>query len=146
MLEHLEQDARVAWVKDVLRFGDTDAFGHVNNSVFSVLCESGRVHLFSARLNPSLPSGGFFVIARLVINFRAELHYPGEVRTATWPTKLGRSSLTLEQALFSDKQLAATAESVCVLMDAGTRRPMPLPDKTRRIVEELLRPHPNPDA
>jgi acyl-CoA thioester hydrolase len=139
MFDDLDGDPRVAWVDDVLRFGDTDAFGHINNSVFSVLCESGRVHLFTTRLNPALPAGVFFVIARLAIDFRAELHYPGAVRTATWPTKLGRSSLTLKQALFSNGRLGATAQSVCVLMDAATRRPTPLPEKARRIVEELLR-------
>ena len=139
MLEDLEGDPRVAWVGDVLRFGDTDAFGHVNNSVFSVLCESGRVHLFATRLRPTLPPGTIFSIARLTINFRAELHYPGEVRTGTWFTKLGRTSVTVEQVLVSNHRVAATAEGVCVLVDAATRHPMPWPDATRQGVEEILR-------
>jgi acyl-CoA thioester hydrolase len=148
ILEHLraireklgDHDGRIVWATDVLRFCDTDALGHVNNSVFSVLCESGRVRLFRTRLDPTLPFAGFWVIARLAIEFRAELHYPGEVRTGTWPTRLGRSSLTLEQVLVSSNGLTATAESVCVLMDAATRRSTPLPDATRRAVEALLRP------
>ena len=139
MLDELEGDPRVAWVRDVLRFGDTDAFGHVNNAVFSVLCESGRVHLFATRLRPTLPPRMIFSIVRLVIDFKAELHYPGEVRTGTWFTKLGRTSVTVEQVLISKDQVAATAEGVCVLVDAATRRPMPWPDASRRIVEELLR-------
>ena len=140
MLDSLESDPRVAWVVDVLRFGDTDAFGHVNNSVFSVLCESGRVHLFTTRLRPTLPPGTIFSIARLTINFRAELHYPGAVRTGTWFTKLGRTSVTVEQALVTKDHVAATAEGVCVLVDGATRRPTPWPDATRRVVEQMLRP------
>ena len=140
MLDHLEDDPRIAWVTDVLRFGDTDAFGHINNSVFSVLCESGRVHLFASRLRPTLPPGTIFSIARLTINFRAELHYPGEVRTGTWFTRLGRTSVTVEQVLVSNNQVAATAEGVCVLVDGATRRPTPWPDATRRVVEDMLRP------
>ncbi len=139
MLRDLESDPRVAWVVDVLRFGDTDAFGHVNNSVFSVLCESGRVHLFATRLRSTLPPGAIFSIARLTINFRAELHYPGEVRTGTWFTKLGRTSVTVEQVLISNDRVAATAEGVCVLVDAATRRPMPWPNATRQGVEAILR-------
>lgn len=146
MIEQLAQDPRVAWVEDVLRFGDTDKYGHINNSVFSVLCESGRVDLFRTLLYSTFPPGVFIVIARLAINFRAELHYPGRVRTGTWPTKLGRSSITVEQALFSDGQLAATAESVCVLVDRETRRPTPFPDATRRNVENVLRPPFSPGA
>jgi acyl-CoA thioester hydrolase len=140
MLDSLEGDPRVDWVVDVLRFGDTDAFGHVNNSVFSVLCESGRVHLFRSRLRPTLPAGTIFSIARLTINFRAELHYPGEIRTGTWFTKLGRTSVTVEQALVTKDHVAATAEGVCVLVDGATRRPTPLPDATRHVVEGMLRP------
>jgi len=139
MLDDLNDDPRVTWTNDVLRFGDTDAFGHVNNAVFATLCESGRVALFRTRLEESLPPGAFWVIARLAINFRAELHYPGEVRTGTWPTRLGSSSLTFEQALVSNGAPAATAESVCVLMAGETRRPTALPEATRRIVEGLLR-------
>jgi acyl-CoA thioester hydrolase len=140
MLDQLASDPRVLWVTDVLRFGDTDAFGHINNSTFSVLCESGRVSLFASKLRHTLPSEAFFSIARLVINFKAELHYPGEVRTGTWFTKLGRTSVTVEQALLANGHLAATAEGVCVLIDGATRRPMPWPDAARRVVEEMVRP------
>jgi acyl-CoA thioester hydrolase len=138
--DELLSDPRVVWTEDVLRFRDTDKNGHVNNSVFSVLCESGRVNLFAKTFDPSLRPGTFFVIARLVIDFRAELHYPGRVRTATWVSRVGRSSMGLKQAIVSDAGVAADSEAVCVLMDAATRRPTPFPDAMRRIAEEMLRP------
>jgi acyl-CoA thioester hydrolase len=104
-----------------------------------VLCESGRVRLFREKLNPTLGEGQYFVIARLAIDFRAELHYPGQVRTGTWLTRIGRSSLALRQAILSGETLAGEAEGVCVLMDGATRRPAPFPDETRRAAEALLR-------
>jgi acyl-CoA thioester hydrolase len=139
----LLQDPRVVWTEDVLRFGDTDTNGHINNSVFSVLCESGRVNLFGLKFDPVLRPGTFFVIARLVIDFRAELHYPGRVTTATWVSKVGRSSMGLKQAIHSEAGLAADSEAVCVLMDAATRRPSPFPDAMRRIADDMLRPDPD---
>ena len=138
--DELLTDPRVVWTEDVLRFRDTDKNGHVNNSVFSVLCESGRVNLFAKTFDPSLRPGTFFVIARLVIDFRAELHYPGRVRTATWVSRVGRSSMGLKQAIVSDAGVAADSEAVCVLMDGATRRPTPFPDAVRRIAEDMLRP------
>ncbi len=140
MLDDLFNDPRVLWVTDILRFRDTDAFGHINNTTFSVLCESGRVHLFMTRLKPTLPPGSLFLIVRLGIDFKAELNYPGEVRTGTWVTQLGRSSITLEQVLVFKGEVAATAQGVCVLVDTTTRRPAPWPEATRRVVEDLLRP------
>lgn len=135
----LAADPRVVWTDDVLRYGDTDANGHINNSTFSVLCESGRVQLFLRHLTPTLPGGVIFVIAKLVIDFRAELHYPGTVRTGTWVSRLGRSSITVRQVILSGETLAAEAEGVCVLMDAATRRSTPFPDATREAALELLR-------
>jgi acyl-CoA thioester hydrolase len=140
--ETLLQDPRVVWTEDVLRFRDTDKNGHINNSVFAVLCESGRVNLFGLKLDPMLEPGTFFVVARLVIDFRAELHYPGRVTTATWVNRLGRSSMGLRQAIVSDGSVAADSEAVCVLMDAATRRATPFPDAMRRMAQDMLRPDP----
>lgn len=126
------------WVEDVLRYADTDANGHINNSTFSVLCESGRVDLFTRELNPTLPPGVFFVIARLAIDFRAELHYPGRIRTGTWITRIGLSSLGLAQAIVAEGRIVGEAEGVCVLMDEATRRAAPLPADTRLAAERLL--------
>jgi acyl-CoA thioester hydrolase len=139
-LASLHQDSRVVWTEDVLRFADTDANGHVNNTLFSVLCESGRVNMFRSRFDPTLPADRFFVIARLAIDFRAELFFPGKVRTGTWITRLGRSSVGVAQAILSGETLAAEAEAVCVLMDGATRRPMPFPEATRAALEPLVRP------
>ena len=138
-LSDLLADPRVIWTEDVLRFGDTDAIGHVNNSVFSVLCESGRVNLFRTRIDPTLPRGRYFVIAHLAIDFLAELHYPGRVRTGTWLTRLGRSSMSLAQVIVAGETIAARAAGVCVLMDRATRRPTPFGEETRKLAEGLVR-------
>jgi acyl-CoA thioester hydrolase len=138
-LAALGADPRVHWVEDVLRFCDTDLNGHVNNSVFSVMCESGRVALFRDAFGATRPADTFFVIARLAIDFRTELHYPGTIRTGTWVKTLGRSSMGLAQVILSQGSLAATAEAVCVSMDSATRRPVPFDDATRAAAEALLR-------
>ena len=127
------------WSEDILRFNDTDAFGHVNNAVFATLAESGRLGLFRDHLDAHRSADSFWVIARLLIEFRAELHYPGRVRVATWVTRIGRTSLGLAQGFLAGDVLAATTEGVVVLMDGPTRRPMPLPEGLRRAAKGLLR-------
>lgn len=140
-LTALTADERVVWTQDVLRFRDTDANGHVNNSVFSVFCESGRVHHLHEALQARGTPGIFFVVARLAIDFRAELHYPGRVECGTWIPALGRSSITYAQALRDDAgQLVATSEAVVVHMDLTTRRPTPIGDDLRARIEAMVRP------
>ncbi|TDR87208.1 acyl-CoA thioesterase [Enterovirga rhinocerotis] len=139
-LAALEADPRVTWTEDVLRFRDTDANGHVNNAVFSTFCESGRVQVLHEVLKEGREANTFYVIVRLVLEFRAELHYPGRARAATWLVAAGRTSMTFRQALFDDSgQVFATAESVVVYMDTPTRRPKPMGEVLHAQVTSLVR-------
>lgn len=140
-LAALEADPRVAWVEDVIRFSDTDQNGHVNNAAFAVFCESGRVGYLRGVLGSARGPGGYFVVAKLTIAFRAELHYPGRVRSGTWIGHLGRTSIGFGQAVFDGEgRLVATSEAVTVSMDDATRRPGPIAGPMRDLVLSRLRP------
>jgi len=112
---------------DKLRYGDTDRQGHINNAVFTTMLETGRVEvLLGGNGGLILPPGSAFVIVKLSMEFRAEIHWPGRVDIGTRVKAIGRSSATFEQAIFQDGRLAATAETVIVQMNEGTRRSEPL--------------------
>ena len=119
---------------DKIRYGDTDRQGHVNNAVFATFLESGRVEILYDAGNPLADPGCAFVIAQLVLNFRAEVTWPGRVEIGTRVASVGRSSVRLEQALFQDGGCVATAETTIVQMDEATRRSSPL---SARAVERL---------
>lgn len=139
-LAAIQADPRVIWSEDVIRYADIDANDHVNNTVFSVLCESGRVHLFRQQFGERLRATHYFVIAKLTIEFHGELRYPGIVRTGTWLSRLGRTSLGLGQVLLDQSgRVAATSDCVSVGMGVATRRPEPFGDDLRRTAERLLR-------
>jgi acyl-CoA thioester hydrolase len=111
---------------DKLRYGDTDRQGHINNAVFTTLLETGRVEFFREMAAPLADAGSNFVIARLVLDFKREIRWPGTVSIGTRVASVGRSSIRLEQALFQNERCVAVAESVVVLMDETTRRSRPL--------------------
>jgi acyl-CoA thioester hydrolase len=113
--------------RDKLRYADTDRLGHVNNAVFSTFFETGRVELLHDPGAPRHAPGCGFVIARVAIDFAAEILWPGTVDIATRVAAIGRSSIRLEQALFQDGRHVASAESVVVHIDLGDRRSRPLP-------------------
>lgn len=119
------------WSRDVLRYGDTDRQGHVNNAVFATFCESGRTAFLCDPAAPLAPGGNSFVIARLILDFRAEILWPGEVDIGTGVIALGRSSFTLGQGLYEGSRCVATAQTVLVLIDDATRRSTPLPESLR---------------
>lgn len=125
---------------DKLRYADTDRQGHVNNAVFATFMETGRVAFLHDPQAPLAEPGSAFVIARLTIDFRAEIVWPGEVEIGTRVAAVGRSSLTLEQGVFQNGRCAARAESVIVLMDEATRRSRPLSPTARDRLTLLMAP------
>jgi acyl-CoA thioester hydrolase len=117
-------------VTDVVRFGDLDPQGHVNNAVFATYFESGRVAMFRS---PDLGIGvanATFVLVRQEIDFLRELHWPGEVVVGTALAEFGRSSFTVMQAIFRDEACVAAGRATLVMVDMTDRRPRPLPEKT----------------
>lgn len=120
-----------------IRYADLDRQGHVNNAVFATYSEIGRVAFMYDPSRPLSSKDTSFVIARLVIDFRAELLWPGNVEIGTGVLKVGRSSFTLAQGMFSKGMLAATAEATIVMVDKQTRRSTPLPPDAVAILESL---------
>jgi acyl-CoA thioester hydrolase len=117
-------------VTDIIRFGDLDPQGHVNNAVFATYLEAGRVAMFR---NPDFGIGiadATFILARLEIDFLSELRWPGSVEVGTAVVAFGRSSFTMDQAIFSNGACAATARAITVLIDRATRRSRSLPEET----------------
>lgn len=121
-----------------IRYSDLDRQGHVNNAVFATFSEVGRVAFMYDPERPLAVEGRSFVIARLLIDFRAELFWPGTVDIGTGVLKIGRSSFTLAQGLFNDGRLVATTEAIIVMVDKETRRSTPLPPQTLDILQGLM--------
>jgi acyl-CoA thioester hydrolase len=120
-----------------IRFADVDRQGHVNNAVFATFSEIGRVAFLYRPDEPLAPQGSSFVIARIEIDYLAELHWPGTVEIGTAVTRIGRSSFGLTQGVFDRGRPVAAIEGVIVLMDDATRRSMPLPAGTIAALERL---------
>ena len=119
---------------DNVRFGDLDPNQHVNNAVYATYFETGRVTLMKSPEYGLTPPGLAWIMVRLDIHFRAELHWPNTIELGLGVVKLGRTSVTFEQVVFSEGKCIASAMSVGVMLDEATRRPAPL---TAEITEKL---------
>jgi acyl-CoA thioester hydrolase len=116
-------------LSDNVRFGDLDPNQHVNNAVYATYFETGRVTLMKSPEYGLTPPGLAWIMVRLDIHFRAELHWPGKIELGLGVVKLGRTSVTFEQVVFSEGKCIASAISVGVLIDEAGRRPTPLTDE-----------------
>jgi len=113
------------WTVEQIRFGDLDRYNHVNNVAYATYSESARLALLTDL--EGFTEGGFWVIARLRIDYHAETRYPGVVRIGSCVPKAGRSSATILQGMFVAGRCVASTECVVVWLDAGTRKPVCMP-------------------
>lgn len=126
------------WTTEHIRFADLDVLGHVNNIAFTIYAESGRA-AFLRETGLWTPQGDRQnVIARIELDYRRELHYPGEVRVGLNVLKLGRSSYTVGIGIFDGDQCAATAQAVLVRIDRISRKAIELDAAERARLQPYL--------
>ena len=113
-----------------LRFGDTDALGHVNNAAYATFAELGRIDLMQS---VSWAEGGP-ILARIAIDFHAQVRLGSRVVVTTEVTGIRRSSIGLHQEVLADGVKAATVSSVVVWFDYDAQRSVRVPDHVREAL------------
>jgi acyl-CoA thioester hydrolase len=121
-----------------LRFCDTDRLGHVNNAVYAMMYEAGRAELMAHAGLLESRSGRGVVIARLELDFVAEMNWPGEVRIETWFARIGNKSLHARQQLLIDDAVVSRAASVLAIIDTATRRAVAIEPAWRETLAAWL--------
>ena len=126
------------WVEDHVRYRDLDVLGHCNSAVYSTFFESARVALLDLVGHKPVGYRHGFAVVRQTIHYRRELHLGAQLRIGTRVIKLGRTSVALANAIFSEAHCAATAEIVGVVISMESRRPVELPPDLREGLSAYL--------
>lgn len=126
-------------LSDNVRFADLDPNGHVNNAVYATYFETGRVTLMKDRSYGLTPDGVTWIMVRLDMHFRAELRWPGTIEMGLGVAKFGRTSVTFDQVVFSEGKCVASAQSVSVLLDETSRKPIPLTEEILANFQRWIR-------
>jgi acyl-CoA thioester hydrolase len=110
--------------RERVRFRDCDAMGHVNNAVYSTYLEQARIGVLGGL--------GEFILARVEIDFRDELHAGEEVDVASRCSRVGTKSFELEHVLTADGRVVAEEKSVLVGYDYDRGASVALTDDQKR--------------
>ncbi|OYY58387.1 MAG: thioesterase [Polynucleobacter sp. 24-46-87] len=76
-----------------IRWGDMDAYGHVNNTVYFRYMEQARVEWISSLGYKVAPGSESMLMMNGFCNFYQQLSYPGELILKTFIGNIGRTSL-----------------------------------------------------
>lgn len=120
------------------RFCETDALGHINNTVIPVWFEKAREPVFRL-FTPDMDVNNWkLIIARVEVNFLAEIYYGMEAEVRTWLTKLGRSSMTVRQEVWQESACKARGDAVMIHYDYAAGRSVTIPATIRTELEKII--------
>ena len=118
-----------------IRWGDMDAYGHVNNTVYFRYMEQARVE-WSEEVGIQVRPGGVGpVIINASCTFLKPMSYPGIVEVRTYAGHPGRSSVQTHVDMLIDGELFAEGAAKIVWMDTRTGKSAPIPDHVRAVLE-----------
>ncbi len=123
------------WTPVTIRFCDQDSLAHVNNVALAAYVEAARTTYIYELIRKGGMAGLEFILARVLIDFHRELHYPGAVEVGARLVRIGNKSITTGYGVFSGAHCIATSECVNVFYDLETRKTVVPPESVRRALE-----------
>jgi acyl-CoA thioester hydrolase len=130
----MEQRKLVHTERIAIRWGDMDAMGHVNNTVYFRYMEQARIAWFES-LVPRAEAWGdvSIVIVNASCNFRRPINYPGTVEVRVFAGAPGGSSVaTFYELVVNDEPYADGAATV-VFIDRE-QKPLRIPEGIRALI------------
>ena len=120
------------------RFSETDALGHINNTVFAVWFEGARTALFRI-FTPELNLKQCpLIIARVSIDYHAQTQYGEPVEIRTFISRLGGSSFDVYQQAWQNGIKCATGTIVMVQFDYQHQQARALTEQQKTTLSQHL--------
>ena len=120
-----------------VRWGDMDAMGHVNNTVYFRFMEQTRISWFEALLPRGEAWGTTgIVIANASCNFKKAINYPGTVEIKMYAGAPGGSSLPTSYEMTVNGELCADGAATVVFIDMEKQKAVRIPDTIRDLIRE----------
>ena len=121
--------------KIAIRWGDMDAMGHVNNTVYFRYMEQARIAWFES-LVPRAEAWGeiSIVIVNASCNFRRPINYPGTVEVKVFAGTPGGSSVPTFYELLLENEIYADGDATVVFLGRD-QKPLRIPDPIRALMQ-----------
>lgn len=104
------------------RFSDTDALGHINNTVFAVWFEGARRDVFKI-FTPELNLQHWpLIVASVKLDYHAQTHYHAQVELRSYISRIGGSSFDVYQEAWQHGVKTVSGTAVMVQFDYASNK------------------------
>ena len=117
-----------------VRFRDIDPLYHVSHTVYVVYMQQARLAFCEAVLELG-DSAWDTVVAHLELDYESEVAFGDDLVAETWITDVGSSSFTMAYEITANGTVAATGESVQVVVDPESGESTGVPEGWREAFE-----------
>ena len=120
------------------RYAETDAIGHVNKTVLPVWFEEARTPIFKL-FSPGMDiTDWHLIIAKIDVEFLAEIFYGKEVEIRTYMNKIGNSSMVVGHEAWQDGKIVSKGSAILVHFDHKAKKSKAIPDDIRSALEQHI--------
>lgn len=120
------------------RFSDTDALGHINNTVFAVWFEGARQGVFKI-FTPELNLQQWpLIIASIKLDYHAQTQYGAEVEVRTYISRIGGSSFDVYQEAWQGGVKTVSGTAVMVQFDYAANAAKPISAEQKSLLSQHL--------
>ncbi len=121
------------------RFSDTDALGHINNTMVPIWFEGARDPVFRLFM-PELDTGNWqLILAKIDVEYHAQLFYGKDIEVKTYVSRIGGASFDVYQELWQNQQKCASGTSVMVHFCYQDQSALKIPDDIKQAMLQHLR-------
>lgn len=120
-----------------VRWGDMDAFNHVNNATFATYVEEARLRWFATFERGWKDDDVGPVVAAQSINYRMPIEWPADLVVEQLLERGGTTSVSIAFRILSREtppRVFADGSTVLVWADRRTGRSTPLPEPVRKAI------------
>ncbi|MBB3046794.1 acyl-CoA thioester hydrolase [Litorivivens lipolytica] len=120
------------------RFSETDAMGHINNTSIAVWFETARLEFLTDVFIDKGDGQPNWFMASQTIDYLSENLFGIEVRMDLSVIHIGNTSFKVGCKMYQNDKQTVRASAVLVHVDLATKKPTPIHDRMRAILEQEL--------
>ncbi|RFU69955.1 thioesterase family protein [Bacillus sp. V59.32b] len=127
-------------IEVTVRFCETDALGHINNTSYFIYLEEARIKFFES-LGYSMDKDEWnFIMASTKCDFVNQGYFNQILTVSTYVTKIGTKSFEINHEMICSQtgQLIAKGNAIIVFFDFTDQKSKPIPDLLREGLKSYL--------
>lgn len=127
-------------IEIIVRFGETDALGHINNTSYFIYLEEARIRFFEKIGYKMELENWNFILASTKCDFLSQGYFNQHLVIKTYVSKIGTKSFQLEHDIisFRTKELIARGNAIMVYFNFDKQQSEPLPELLKQELKNYV--------